>query len=194
MDWLWVVPAALVLRLVLAMLLRAQGRRWWCKCGRYQLWQGDVQSMHCSQHFADPYFLAHIEHGIVIGWAIWLLPLAELAPGWRFLLAIALEGVWELVENTQTVIDRYRRSTISLGYQGDSVGNSLGDTVGCGVGYLFTDAFGLLPSLVLFIAFELLLLVWISDNGLLNIIMLVYPLEAIKKWQMAKKPAAAAAK
>ena len=101
-----------------------------------------------------------------------------------FWLATLVECLWEVVENSGPVIDRYRAATIAIGYQGDSVANSLGDILACAAGFVLASRIGWRASVVVFIATELALLVWIRDDLLLNIIMLVYPSETIKAWQM----------
>jgi hypothetical protein len=103
---------------------------------------------------------------------------------WRFVLGIALECVWEILENTNAVIDRYRQATAALGYQGDTVVNSIGDIVACGVGFWLAWQLGWRRSIVLFVFLEVILLLWIRDSLLLEILMLVYPIEAIRQWQV----------
>lgn len=105
---------------------------------------------------------------------------------WRLAITLALEAIWEIFENTNAVIDRYREATAALGYQGDSVVNSLGDMVCCGLGLLIARKLGWLRSLPIFIATEIVLLFWIRDSLILEIIMLIHPIEAIKGWQLAR--------
>ncbi len=104
---------------------------------------------------------------------------------WRLVIALVLEALWEILENTNAVIDRYREATAALGYQGDTVVNSLGDMVCCGLGLLIARKLGWLRSLPIFIVTEIVLLFWIRDSLILEIIMLIYPLDAIKGWQLA---------
>ncbi|HSQ24988.1 MAG TPA: DUF2585 family protein, partial [Pyrinomonadaceae bacterium] len=99
-------------------------------------------------------------------------------------IAIALESVWEIIENTNTVIERYRVATASLGYQGDSIVNSLGDIFCCAIGFMIARQLGWRGSIVVFLAVEAMLLVWIRDSLLLEIIMLIHPINAIKVWQL----------
>lgn len=105
---------------------------------------------------------------------------------WRLVIAMVFEALWEIVENTNAVIDRYRESTAALGYQGDSVVNSLGDMVCCGAGLLIARKLGWLRSLPIFIATEIVLLFWIRDSLILEIIMLIHPFDSIKAWQLAR--------
>jgi hypothetical protein len=100
-------------------------------------------------------------------------------------VAIALESAWEVLENTDWVIERYRETTMSLDYYGDSVLNSVADIGACAVGYGLAAWFPAWASAVSFGAIEMLTLVMIRDSMLLNVLMLVWPVEAIRNWQMA---------
>jgi hypothetical protein len=162
--------------------LRRQGRSWWCACGRPDLWTPDAYGPHNSQHLFDPYTFTHILHGIVFcGVLAWALP--RLAPAWRLCLAVAAEALWEVVENSAFVIERYRAATAALGYEGDTVANSLGDIVSTAVGFVLARYLGPWCSLALFVATEVLLLITIRDSLLLNVLMLVFPVEGIRAWQ-----------
>ncbi len=109
-----------------------------------------------------------------------------MASAWQLVIAIAIESVWELIENTNAVIDRYREATAALGYHGDSVFNSLGDIACCGLGFLIAKKLGWLRSIVLLAATEVVLLIWIRDSLLLEILMLIYPIQSIKGWQIGR--------
>ena len=111
-------------------------------------------------------------------WAVGQWPLA-----WRLCLSIAIESLWEMLENTQFVIDRYRQATAAVGYEGDTVVNSLFDILSCGVGFMVAQRLGWRWSLAVFVAVEIALMVWIRDSLLLNVLMLVYPLAGVKAWQ-----------
>lgn len=116
-------------------------------------------------------------------WIIaWLVP--RLKPTWQLTLAIVVEASWEVFENTNFIIDRYRSTTAALGYTGDTVVNSFGDTLCCLVGFMIARRLGLLRSLVVFVALELVLFLWIRDSLLLEILMLVFPVDAIRALQM----------
>lgn len=97
---------------------------------------------------------------------------------------MALEGLWEILENSNLIIQRYREATISLDYLGDSVINSVGDLVSCGLGFALARRLGLRCSVIVFLLTEAMLLLWIKDDLFLNVVMLIYPLEIIKAWQM----------
>lgn len=103
---------------------------------------------------------------------------------WQLSLAIFLEALWEVFENTEFTIQRYRETTAALGYYGDSVANSLGDVATCGIGFWIARQLGLLRSFVAFALTELVLLIWIRDSLLLEILMLIYPIDWLKAWQL----------
>ncbi len=166
-------------------VLRLQGRLWSCTCGRFLPWVGDAWSADTSQHLFDPYSFTHVLHGFAF---CGLLALAVPRAGWRWrlFLAVALEAAWEVLENTDFVINRYREATAALGYAGDTVVNSLGDVIACALGFLVARRLGLLRAALLFLATELVLLFWIRDSLILNIILLVYPSETLRAWQQAR--------
>ena len=163
--------------------LQSQGRAWWCSCGYFLLWSGEPASSDTSQHLLAPYSFTPVLHGGVLSGL--LAPFAALlAPSWRLSLAVALEGVWEIVENSEFVIRRYREGTAALGYEGDAIINALGDMAVCGLGFVLAYHLGARWTLTLFLATEVVLIAWIRDSLLLNVLMLIYPIEAIKAWQM----------
>jgi Protein of unknown function (DUF2585) len=178
-------PALMILAVLAVhiLLLRWEGRRWWCACGRPDLWWGDTRSAHNSQHLFDPYSFTHVLHGVLLCGLLSRFA-RRLSPAWRFCLAVALEAVWEVIENSDPVIGRYRTATGALGYYGDTVANSLGDILSCVVGYLLARRLGPWWSLALFVAIEVVLLVWIRDSLLLEVLMLFCPIDAIKRWQV----------
>jgi uncharacterized protein DUF2585 len=116
-------------------------------------------------------------------WLIaWLVP--RLKPNWQLTLAIAVEAGWEILENTNFVIERYRTATAAVGYTGDTVVNSLGDVFCCTVGFMIARRLGLRRSLIAFVLMELVLILWIRDSLLLEMLMLVIPIDPIRAWQM----------
>jgi hypothetical protein len=168
-----------------AILLRLEGRLWICACGRFLIWTGQVCSADNSQHFLDPYSFTHVLHGFLFFWLIaWLA--ARLRSSWQLVLAIVVEGLWEVFENTNFIIDRYRSTTAALGYTGDTVVNSFGDIVCCLLGFVIAKRLGLRRSLIAFFVLELILILWIRDSLLLEIVMLVIPIDAIRNWQMCR--------
>jgi len=147
------------------------------------LWTSDAWSADTSQHWFDPYSFTHILHGFgFCGLLALLVP--KLLPAWRFVSALVLESVWEILENTNTIIDRYREATAALGYQGDTVVNSLGDIVACAVGFWVARQLGWVRSIIVFVVLEAALLIWIRDSLLLEVLMLIYPVESIRQWQL----------
>jgi hypothetical protein len=167
-----------------AFVLRAQGRLWLCDCGRVRAWVGDAWSAETSQQLFDPYTFTHVLHGLAFCGLLALL-LPRVRWRWRFVLAVSAEALWEVIENTDFVIRRYREATAALGYTGDTVVNSLGDMAACAVGFLVARKLGWLRSVLLFAATEIFLLFWIRDCLVLNIILLLYPSERLRAWQQA---------
>lgn len=180
-SWPWVAVGALLAATVYQ--LHSQGRIWWCACGKLNLWAGDIWSAHNSQHVFDPYSFTHVLHGIVF-YGIMARLFARMSFAWRLCLAIGLEAAWEVFENTPFIIQRYREATIGLGYEGDSIVNSMADILCCVIGFILARQLGLRWSLVLFVVTEGVLLFWVRDNLTLNILMLIYPIDTIKSWQM----------
>jgi len=179
--WPWLAISLVVAAAVFG--LHIEGRRWWCSCGELRLWSQDAWGPHNSQHLFDPYSLTHILHGILYcGMLTWACPRLSFAQ--RLWIAVALAAIWEVFENSDFVILRYRTGTIALSYTGDTIVNSLGDILMCAIGFLLAWRLAFWRSLVLFVMMELVLLIWIRDSLLLNIIMLIHPIEAVKAWQM----------
>lgn len=181
--WLSCLATALVV-LTAVVVLRAEGRRWWCRCGQPNLWSGDAWGPHNSQHFLDPYSLTHVLHGMILC-SLLAVAAPRLRPGWRFFAAVALEAAWEVFENSAFVVERYRKATAALGYEGDTVLNSLGDILSCAAGFLLARRLGLWPSLAVALITEMILLLWIRDSLFLNVLMLLYPIGPVKAWQAA---------
>jgi hypothetical protein len=181
--WSWAAIAAVFAGA--AILLRLEGRLWICACGTFRLWSGNICSSDNSQHLLDPYSFTHVGHGFLFFWLVVLL-LKRLRPTWQLTVAIVLEALWEVFENTNFIIDRYRSETAALGYNGDTVVNSFGDIVCCLIGFIIARRLGLRWSLVVFAIIELILILWIKDSLLLEIVMLTFSIDAIKAWQMCR--------
>ncbi|MGB5014056.1 MAG: DUF2585 family protein [Pyrinomonadaceae bacterium] len=164
-------------------ILRWQGRVWWCQVGDYGPWAGDIWSAHTSQHLIDPYSFTHVFHGVLAFWIIGFI-FRKMPIPWRLLVAVIFEGGWEIAENSTYVIQRYREATISLDYFGDSVINSLVDITACATGFVIAYKLRFWRSLAVFAATEAVLIFTIRDSLLINILMLIYPIEAIKAWQI----------
>ena len=176
------IAAITVIVLTSIVALDLMGRVWWCEAGDLVPWSWVVLSRHNSQHLIDPYSFTHILHGILEFWLIGLV-FRKVPVAWRFVIAIFIESSWEVVENTNYVINRYREATISLEYYGDSILNSLADIACCGAGFLIAQKIKLWWSLAVFVVMEVILLFWIHDSLLLNILMLICPIDAVKSWQ-----------
>lgn len=180
---MWAALALLIILAGAVLQLRNQGRLWSCGCGRILLWAGDVCSSDNSQLFLDPYSFTHLLHGLAFaGLLVLLFPRLRFV--WQLTLAVLLESVWEVIENTEFVIQHYREATAALGYHGDTIVNSLGDIFCCVVGFMIARRVGWRLSLLIFVLTEIVLTIWIRDSLILELIMLVHPIEGLKAWQM----------
>jgi hypothetical protein len=174
-----IVAAILAL---LAIILLMMGREPFCTCGTVKLWHGSIFSSENSQHVLDWYSFTHIAHGFGLYLFVWLLfPNASI--GKRLVLAVAIEAGWEILENSNFIIDRYRAGTISLNYYGDSIVNSLADVAMMIFGFLLAARLPVWGTIAIAVAMELALGVLIRDNLTLNVIMLIHSFEGIRTWQ-----------
>lgn len=173
--------------LVTAAMLIAMGRVPICTCGTVKLWHGVVFSSENSQHLSDWYSFTHVVHGFAFYGLLWLVG-RRWPTGLRLIAATVIEGAWEILENTNMVIERYREVTISLDYFGDSVINSVSDILTMILGFGLATRLPVRASVAVVVGLELFLLIAIRDNLALNLLMLVAPIDGVREWQSALTP------
>jgi len=170
-----------------ALTLFLMGHPLICKCGYVKLWHFDVQSAENSQHLIDWYTPSHIIHGFLFYGLLWLVSrFVPLSFGMRLVLAVAVEASWEVVENTDFVINHYREMTISLDYYGDSVINSVSDILFMGLGFFLAARMPVWLTVLIAVALELFIGAMIRDNLTLNVLMFVWPLDSVLQWQQGR--------
>jgi len=179
----FVASAALGILVIAAMVEHFMGRVLFCKCGHIRLW-GAMNSPELSQQVADWYSFSHIIHGMVLYGLLHLAGRGKWSVGKCFLLMMAIEASWEMLENSPIIINRYRHSTMSLDYYGDSILNSMSDILFAALGFGLAAYLPVWVVVVLIVLMEVGVGYAIRDNLTLNIIMLIHPFQAIKHWQM----------
>ena len=180
-------PAIVIAGIVLlsAAWLLWIGREPICKCGYIKLWHGDVVSSENSQHIADWYTPSHIIHGFLFFGLLWLVA-RRLSFGWRLAIATLVECAWEIAENSDAVIERYRSVTISLDYFGDSVLNSVSDVLAMMIGFWLAAKLPVWMTVALIVVFEAATMILIRDGLALNVLMLLYPVDWVAAWQAGR--------
>ncbi|MBI4225340.1 MAG: DUF2585 family protein [Candidatus Sungbacteria bacterium] len=180
--WKYMLMLAAII-IIAAAILFLMGRTPFGPTGEIGFWTGDVHSQYNSQRFADPYSFTHIAHGVGL-YLILLFFFRRLPAGAILLLAVLLEVGWEILENTEYIIERYRAIAIARGYFGDSILNSVGDILFAAFGAFLSIKFPKWALAAAFIFLEIFLALTIRDNLTLNIIQLIYPIPAIESWQL----------
>lgn len=175
---------AITLVIAQVVILYLMGRVPICECGYVKFFEPDVNSAGNSQHIADWYTPSHIIHGFLFFALAWLL-FRKHSVAFKLAFAVLIEAAWEIIENTPMVIDHYRSATMAVGYSGDSILNSAMDTVWMALGFYFALKMPIWVTVLVAIVFELFTGWLIRDNLTLNVLMLLYPIEAIKTWQSA---------
>ena len=178
----WVIIWSILVLAITGLIEFYAGRSLLGPDGKFGWWEVSVWSAENSQRVADAYSFSHIIHGILFYALLWLFA-RKIPLRYRFLMALGLEAGWEILENSPIIIDRYRAVTISLGYVGDSVLNSLSDIVMTGIGFIIAKYSKFWFSVFLVIVMELGCLFWVRDNLTLNVLMLIYPVQSVKIWQ-----------
>ena len=177
--WLAVTFVIILVQIVSQYLM---GRIWICECGYVKLFEAGVNTPGNSQHLFDWYTPSHIIHGFLFYGLGWLImrrkPVAA-----RLALSALIEAAWEILENSPIIINRYRSATMAVGYTGDSILNSGMDMVSMIAGFFFAARAPVWLTIVIAIIFEIVTAIVIRDNLTLNVVMLVWPIEAVKVWQ-----------
>jgi hypothetical protein len=176
----WLVAIAAICALIAILLW--MGRDLICTCGYVKLWQGETSSAENSKHLLDWFTWTHVIHGLLLYAALWLVA-RRLPLDWRFAIAVVFESAWEVLENSNWVIDRYRSVTVSLNYNGDSVVNSVSDVGAMMLGFWLARLLPVRMSIALVVVIEIVLALVIRDNLTLNVLMLVFPVDAVLRWQ-----------
>jgi hypothetical protein len=165
-----------------ALVLHALGRVWICTCGTLRFWVGDIHSAELSQQIFDWYTPSHVIHGMLFyGILHLLLPRTPVLA--RLALAVGLEVAWEIAENSPWVIEAYRKQALAAGYTGDSILNSVLDTVAMMAGFALARLLPWQATVALALLAEVTVGALVHDNLTLNILNFIHRFPAIEAWQ-----------
>jgi hypothetical protein len=156
--------------LVLGLLELSMGRTPWSIDGSRCLLAKDPTVKPNSQCMVDHWTPGHVEQGMFF---YLLLSIFRRHDSWpkKIGLCVLLEFLWELCENTNYMIARYR----SAGYLGDSLANSLTDCIACLYGFMIAIQLKPKWTLATIVAWEIISFWWFRDNGLRNVLRLGFP-------------------
>jgi hypothetical protein len=182
LNILLIVCVAISFLIIQAAALLWFGQPLICTCGHVKLWEGVILSSGNSQHITDWYTFTHLIQGFLFYFLTWVV-FPKMPVSQRFLIALGIEVSWEIIENTPMVIEHYRQQALASGYIGDSVINSISDSLTMIIGFIIAARFPLLLTLALAITLEIWLGITVRDNLTLNIINLIYTFPAIHAWQ-----------
>lgn len=181
-PYLWVTLGALALLAIQGAALLLMGHPFTCTCGSLKFWQDVVASPENSQQLSDWYSFSHIIHGLLFYLLLWAI-FPKMPVGWRLLIALGIEVTWEIIENTPMVVNHYRAQALAQGYTGDSVVNSLSDTLAAALGFVLAWKWPIFIVIGLAVGLELFTAYMIRDGLVLNVVQFIHPLPFIWQWQ-----------
>ena len=170
------------LMILQAVVLHLLGRVWICSCGTIRFWVGDMHSAELSQQIFDWYTPSHVIHGMIFYGVLHLL-LPRTPVLLRLAIAVGIEVAWEIAENSPPVIEEYRKQATAAGYVGDSILNSLLDTVAMMTGFALARLLPWQVTLALAVAAEIAVGALVHDNLTLNVLNFIHRFPAIEAWQ-----------
>lgn len=151
--------------------------------GHIMLWTGQVLGSENSQQITDWYTFSHVLHGILFYGLLWLI-FPRMPVWWRLVLAMGIEVSWEILENTPFVINQYREQALAQGYSGDSILNSLSDTIAMIGGFFVARRLPVWGAVAVVLVFELFTMYMIRNGLFLNILGFIHHFDFITEWQM----------
>lgn len=178
----YIAAAVVGLVALQALVLWVMGQPMIAASGVVKLWEGVVQGSGNSQHLSDWYTFSHFIHGLIFYWLLGKF-FPKLPMPMRFLLAVGIEVGWELLENTPWLIEHYRQQALAQGYVGDSIINSVSDTVAMVAGFVAALRLPVWASVGIGVVLEATSLWFIRDGLVLNALNLLHNFDFIGRWQ-----------